>query len=177
MVAKELLVENNLTYGYQPDNIQPAQQFQFSLKFRYSHRDKSERVPLLPLICIMPENSSIQSSSIPTEPCPLPTRKSTKSFWHSEPDSFLLGHRSTADLPNYAKIVIVGSGITGASAARYFDELFNEKVLMLDAREACWGATGRVSEPIDIIISLYYNATILSAFLVFYFISGVLINH
>jgi FAD dependent oxidoreductase len=100
----------------------------------------------------MPEMSSILSSSTPAEPCPLPTPNSTKSFWHSEPDKFLLGHRSTPNLPKYAKNVIVGSGITGASAARYFDELFNEDVLMLEAREACWGATGRVSsKPFNIV--------------------------
>jgi glycine/D-amino acid oxidase-like deaminating enzyme len=43
-----------------------------------------------------------------------------------------------------ADVVIVGSGITGAFAAR---ELVKggRKVVMLEAREACWGATGRVS--------------------------------
>jgi len=43
-------------------------------------------------------------------PCPLPGPVSSKSFWHSEPDEFLLGHRSTPDLPGSADVVIVGSG-------------------------------------------------------------------
>ena len=77
----------------------------------------------------------------------LPSPESTRSFWHSEPSSFLLGHRTTPDLPTHADIVIVGSGITGASVARYLaedDRAKGRSVVMLDAREACWGATGRV---------------------------------
>ena len=131
----------------------------------------------------------------------LPTPNPTASFWHSEPNEFLLGHRTTAELPASADVVIVGSGITGASAAQWLVEqgrsgggsggggagrgeggsLSNQghgkdsgagagadgslgdatatatatstwegsvagrKVVMLEAREACWGATGRVS--------------------------------
>ena len=77
----------------------------------------------------------------------LPSKHSTASFWHSEPSDFLLGHRTTPKLPTYADVVIVGSGITGASAARCLAEdarAKNLSIVMLDAREACWGATGRV---------------------------------
>ncbi|KAL8782979.1 MAG: hypothetical protein Q9195_009522, partial [Heterodermia aff. obscurata] len=76
----------------------------------------------------------------------LPSEKSTASFWHSEPSEFLLGHRTTPELPPFADIVIVGSGITGASAARFLAEDARAKdlsIVMLEAREACWGATGR----------------------------------
>jgi ribulose 1,5-bisphosphate synthetase/thiazole synthase len=78
----------------------------------------------------------------------LPTPKSTASFWHSQPSKILLGHRSTLQLPTKADVAIIGSGITGAFAAHY---LANDRhgrdldVVMLEAREACWGATGRVS--------------------------------
>ncbi len=78
----------------------------------------------------------------------LPTPKSTSSFWHSEPSEFLLGHRTTPDLPAHADVVIVGSGITGASASRFLAEDERAKglsIVMLEAREACWGATGRVT--------------------------------
>ena len=77
----------------------------------------------------------------------LPTPTSTASFWHSEPNEFLLGHQTTNELPASADIVIVGSGITGAAVARYLaeDERARGKTMvMLEAREACWGATGRV---------------------------------
>ncbi|KAK8915040.1 hypothetical protein H634G_08343 [Metarhizium anisopliae BRIP 53293] len=72
----------------------------------------------------------------------LPTPDSTHSYWHREPSAVLLGHRTTEKLPPAADVIVVGSGITGAFAAR---ELANEgrNVLLLEAREACWGATGR----------------------------------
>ena len=80
----------------------------------------------------------------------LPTPASSSSFWHSEPDAFLLGHRTTPALPADADVVIVGSGITGASAARYLaadERARGRRIVVLEAREACWGATGRVSSP------------------------------
>lgn len=73
-----------------------------------------------------------------------PSVQSTESYWHHQPSEKLLGHRTTADVPATADVVIVGSGITGAFAAR---ELVGSgrRIVMLEAREACWGATGRVS--------------------------------
>jgi choline dehydrogenase-like flavoprotein len=62
----------------------------------------------------------------------------------------LLGHRTTEQLPEEADIIIVGSGITGTSTARYLSEDARAKgksIVVLDAREACWCATGRVSSP------------------------------
>lgn len=86
---------------------------------------------------------------------PLPTPTSTASFWHKEPSEILLGHRTTEELPNTVDVVVVGSGIAGAFAAWYLlngdeaegtneDHGSVKSVLMLEAREACWGATGRV---------------------------------
>ncbi|KAI5362567.1 Putative FAD dependent oxidoreductase, FAD/NAD(P)-binding domain superfamily [Septoria linicola] len=82
------------------------------------------------------------------KPADLPSVESSKSFWHSEPSSLLLGHRSTRDLPPTADVVVIGSGITGTSIAYHLlnDGDSNAKkpnVVMLEAREACWGATGR----------------------------------
>src|SRR5882757_5547187 len=74
----------------------------------------------------------------------LPTPNSTKSFWHSEPSKTLLGHRTTPSLPLKADIVIIGSGISGASAAYHLNQSHNcnnLNIVMLEAREACWGAT------------------------------------
>lgn len=80
--------------------------------------------------------------------CPLPTLKSTASFWHSEPSPLLTAHRSTRELPSHADVVIIGSGMTGASVAHHLlndgDKHEKLNVVMLEAREACWGATGRV---------------------------------
>nr|POF22148.1 putative oxidoreductase ordl [Quercus suber] len=90
------------------------------------------------------------------EPAGLPTAESTKSFWHTQPSTLLMGHRSTRNLPPTADVVIIGSGITGASVAHHFlnDDSHGgstrggatgkgPSVVMLEAREACWGATGR----------------------------------
>lgn len=78
----------------------------------------------------------------------LPTPNSTKSYWHKDPSKVLLGHRTTPSLPTNADLVIIGSGISGASAAHFLrekEEVKNLNIVMLEAREACWGATGRVS--------------------------------
>lgn len=86
------------------------------------------------------------STSIPGQST-LPTPKSTDSFWHSEPSQILLGHRTTPSLPAEADVIIIGSGISGASAAHFLsqDDVGKDlNVVMLEAREACWGATGRV---------------------------------
>lgn len=82
----------------------------------------------------------------------LPSPEPSRSYWHQDPSKLLLGHRTTEGLPAKADYVIVGSGITGAFAAHFLLETLRaegkegrESVLMLEAREACWGATGRVS--------------------------------
>ncbi|KAI1091298.1 FAD dependent oxidoreductase [Rostrohypoxylon terebratum] len=74
----------------------------------------------------------------------LPVDKPTKSFWLKEPSAKLSGHRTTKELPRSADVVIVGSGITGSFAAHFLKELRPDlDVVMVEAREACSGATGR----------------------------------
>ncbi|CAG8949954.1 hypothetical protein HYFRA_00004286 [Hymenoscyphus fraxineus] len=83
---------------------------------------------------------------IPNNQSSLPTPDSTASYWHRSPSKKLLGHRTTPSLPTKADLVIVGSGIAGASAAHFLyqnDAGKDLDVVMLEAREACWGATGR----------------------------------
>lgn len=85
------------------------------------------------------------------KPASLPSENPSESFWHTQPSPLLLGHRTTRDLPTEADVVIIGSGITGASVAHHLldheEGVFvdGHDVVMLEAREACWGATGRVS--------------------------------
>lgn len=84
----------------------------------------------------------------------LPTKNSTASWWHREPSKFLQGYRGTNALPDQVDIVVIGSGITGAFAAKQLlEDSQSQRVVMLDAREACWGATGRVSHTIVLQIS------------------------
>lgn len=81
----------------------------------------------------------------------LPSQKWTESFWLSQPSKVLMGHCSTTNLPLQADVVIVGSGISGVGAAWHLLQGSNMatsktrplSVVMLEAREACWGATGR----------------------------------
>jgi len=84
-----------------------------------------------------------------TKPASLPSADSSSSFWHTEPK--LLGHRTTESLPQQVDIVVIGSGISGASVVHHiFNDTENKadakkkpSVLVLEAREVCWGATGR----------------------------------
>lgn len=80
----------------------------------------------------------------------LPVPNSTRSYWHKDPSEKLLGHRTTPDLPAEADTIIVGTGMTGSFAARFLKDPSSspaassqESLLVLEAREACWGATGR----------------------------------
>ncbi|KAF9223828.1 FAD dependent oxidoreductase [Gyrodon lividus] len=75
----------------------------------------------------------------------LPVDNPSRSFW-MYPPSPIAQHCST--LPEYADFVIIGSGITGTSVAKaLLDRCHAQghapKLVMLEAREACSGATGR----------------------------------
>ncbi|KAJ3986189.1 FAD dependent oxidoreductase-domain-containing protein [Lentinula detonsa] len=78
----------------------------------------------------------------------LPVQKPTKSFWIDSPDANPLATEgSTGFLPAAADICIVGSGITGVSVAYHLATRFTReeplKVIILEARDFCSGATGR----------------------------------
>ena len=74
----------------------------------------------------------------------LPSPHPTSSFWHNDPSPFLYHHRTSPQLPETADVVVIGSGISGVFASMKLLEESGLKVVMLEAREACWGATGRV---------------------------------
>lgn len=86
-------------------------------------------------------------------PVTLPRDNPTLPFWQDPPDA-IADLRSTAALPESADVVIIGSGITGAAVA--WNLLLEAasatappgakkppSVVMLEARQACSGATGR----------------------------------
>jgi len=83
----------------------------------------------------------------------LPVPSPSDSYWLRQPEPALLGHHTTEELPKEVDVVVVGSGITGAFAARFLLEGQNE-VLLLEAREACWGATGRVRFLLSLSLSM-----------------------
>ncbi|ELQ43426.1 hypothetical protein M0657_004582 [Pyricularia oryzae] len=93
----------------------------------------------------------------------LPSTKPTISPWLLEPSSKLLGFTSTKELPKHADIVVVGSGITGAFAAHFLKEGWAKdlSVVMLDAREACWGSSGQNIGAVEML--LFQNSWDVSA--------------
>jgi hypothetical protein len=100
----------------------------------------------------------------------IPVPNPTASYWLSEPH-WLDNHRSTPELPSYADIVIIGTGIAGVSTAYHLTETYKlanrnrnrnlndtappshrghrgaetppPSILLLEARTVCSGATGR----------------------------------
>lgn len=73
------------------------------------------------------------------------------SFWRSDPDP-LDNHRSTETLPEESDLVIIGAGFAGAATAYHCLEQSklqskSNSVLILEARQACSGATGRNGNP------------------------------
>ncbi|KAJ7596303.1 FAD dependent oxidoreductase [Mycena floridula] len=83
---------------------------------------------------------SVRLGQSPGIPVPNPTTP----YW-AIPASSIASHGSDVDPPDYADVVIIGSGITGASVARRLlkDENSGLKIVMLEARDACSGATAR----------------------------------
>jgi hypothetical protein len=81
----------------------------------------------------------------------LPVPNRLESFWLTERDPVLRNARTTADLPKFADVVIVGSGLTGAMSAYHLqrDARAQGRVLsivMLEADECCGSATARNGE-------------------------------
>lgn len=72
----------------------------------------------------------------------LPSPHPTVSYWQDPPSH--LAHLGTSQPPSSVDILIVGSGITGATLAYHILQGASPpSVLMLEARTACSGATGR----------------------------------
>jgi hypothetical protein len=83
-----------------------------------------------------------ERAAIPVLP---PRSNPTVSYWQDPPDVDVADFLSGQTVPDTVDTVIIGSGITGSSIAY---GLLNSskaagKVLILEARQACSGATGR----------------------------------
>ena len=73
----------------------------------------------------------------------IPLADTTPSFWSK--NEALLDIPLPNELPNYADVVIIGSGITGAAVAHTLLSRSDKfgSIIMVDARSICSGATGR----------------------------------
>ena len=67
---------------------------------------------------------------------------SNSSFWLDQCDEAIREWRTTAEFPPEAEVVIIGAGITGASAAYHLSK-HGISCVLLDRRGVCGGATGR----------------------------------
>jgi hypothetical protein len=85
-------------------------------------------------------------------PVTLPRANPTVSYWQDPPDPEIADYLSgnvesrTRILPETADILIIGSGITGSCIAYNLlqdPQNHGKKIAMLEARQACSGATGR----------------------------------
>jgi hypothetical protein len=76
-------------------------------------------------------------------PVNMPHMNPTISYWQGpEPD--IADFLSSDTIPDLADTVIIGSGITGAFTAwNLLQKKDHGKIVMLEARQACSGATGR----------------------------------
>jgi hypothetical protein len=79
----------------------------------------------------------------------LPVAEPSIPYW-AIPASSIAQHGSEEKLPPYADVVVIGSGITGTAFARTLLDSFEldckdvaPQVVMLEARDACSGATAR----------------------------------
>ena len=80
------------------------------------------------------------ATAIPHKPASLPVQNSTHSFWlhPSESVNPLAKEGSTGPLTDDADICIIGSGITGISAAYHLSKSEEPlKVVILEARDFC----------------------------------------
>ncbi|KAF7370157.1 FAD dependent oxidoreductase [Mycena sanguinolenta] len=109
----------------------------------------------------VPYSSSLDAGSLPQtpftqhKPANLPHTDPTHSFWtHSPGANPLAAEGSTGALTDDADVCIIGSGITGVSAAYHLANAVGEgafplgrdnkvRAVILEAREFCSGATGR----------------------------------
>lgn len=73
----------------------------------------------------------------------LPVDDPTSSYWMRQPSS-VANEGSTGSLPAECDIAIIGSGYAGSMCAYYLQKHgFSGSLVMLEARTACSGATGR----------------------------------
>lgn len=82
-------------------------------------------------------------------PSPLPHPKSTLPFWRTDLHE-LDTYRSTKILPSECDVLIIGAGYAGVTTAYHLldGNLTPPSIVILEARQACSGATARNGEPL-----------------------------
>ena len=97
---------------------------------------------------VLAQEQAILELPVDSKPAPLPVTNPTRSFWIDTPDANPLAkHGSQGSLTHDSDICIIGSGITGVSAAYHLARTFAKregkgedkplKVVILEARDFC----------------------------------------
>lgn len=92
----------------------------------------------------------------------LPKTNSMLSFWRAQPHH-LDAERTTEELPKECDVLIIGAGYAGVSTAYHLQNngSFAQSIMILEAREACSGATGRNGKfPIGLTVSRVSNTDV-----------------
>lgn len=89
----------------------------------------------------MSSPKSILTELVTSDPG-IPCKNPTRAYWQRVPHR--LANVQSPSLPSTAELIIVGSGITGTSVAkRILENHPTAKIVILEARSICSGATGR----------------------------------
>ena len=91
-----------------------------------------------------------------------PVNDATVPYWRTELHE-LDSHRSTSQLPKKQDIIIIGAGFAGAAIAHYLlkdgpSGKPKSSITILEAREACSGATARNGEFLVVTLVIPYVA-------------------
>ena len=112
-----------------------------------SNRRAQDRLSQIQDSLQQPSSSSSIYSTEPSSdhaPYPYPVPNATTPFWRTQLHE-LDSARTTPNLPTDADVVIIGAGYSGASTAYHMlhENPNPPSIVILEAREACSGATGR----------------------------------
>lgn len=81
-------------------------------------------------------------STLLSKPVDLPCENPTKAYWQHPPHD--IAQHQSHELPSSCDFLVIGSGMTGLAAAKYLLETNDEaRIVVLEARAICSGATGR----------------------------------
>jgi hypothetical protein len=125
----------SLTLMAQPSLSVPLRQFELSQAVLDSYHDVAESIS---------DATSLVNRPLPDpQPVSLPVSNPTKSFWIDSPGANPLAKEgSKGELTHEADVCVIGSGLTGVSAAWHLagmlgDEKEERNVVVLEARDFC----------------------------------------
>lgn len=107
-----------------------------------------------------PNQPKSQAASPGSPLGPFPVPNATLPFWRTDLHE-IDSHRSTPELPEQCDVLIIGSGLSGAATAYHIldNNSSPPSIVILEARQACSGATGRNGRR-DFLIRSHYVSSL-----------------